>query len=57
MEARQQAALCVPPPCRTVVVWTWPAARLAGVGGGNVPTVRVAIILILKALEWRRGRD
>ena len=57
MEARRQAALCVPPPCRTVVVWTWPAARLAGVGGGNVPTVRVAIILILKALEWRRGRD
>ena len=51
VEARRQAALCVPPCRRLVVVWTWPAARLTGVDDGNVPTVRVAVILILKALE------
>ena len=54
MEARRQATLCIRPRRRTVVVWTWPAARLTGVGDGDVPIVRVAVILISKTLEWRQ---
>ena len=56
VEARRQATLCVCPCCPTVVVWTWPAARLTGVGNDNVPTVCVAVIPILVALEWRWGQ-
>ena len=55
MEARRRATLCIRPRCHSVVVWTWPAARLTGVGDGDVPTMRVAIIPILEALEWRQG--
>jgi hypothetical protein len=56
VEARRQAALCVHPRCHAVMVWTWPAASLTGVGYGNVPTMRVAVVSIIKTLEWRRGR-
>ena len=51
VEARRQAALCIHPCRRTVVVWIWPGARLIGVGDGDVPTVRVALIPIFKTLE------
>ncbi len=55
VEARRRAALCVCPRRHMVVVRTWPAARLTGVGDGIIPTVRVAVVPILKTLEWRWG--
>jgi hypothetical protein len=55
VEASQQAAQCVCPHHRTIVIWSRPAARVAVVGDSNVSIVRVAIIPIFKALKWRRG--
>ena len=55
MEARRRAALHVRPCRRAVVVRPWKAAILTSVGVVYVPTVRVAVVPILVALEWRRG--
>jgi hypothetical protein len=55
VEARRRATLHVQPCRRAVVVQPWIAAILTGVGVVYVPTVRVAVVPILMALEWRRG--
>ena len=55
VEARHRAAHCVHPCRQMIVIWSRPAACFAGVGVGNVPTVRGTIIQFLKRLNGVGG--